>query len=400
MNWIDFSQTIEQRLDKLNLDENQIKIRGGKLNAHSLVRGVAGSGKSVLLRKRIDRIKNEHSEYKVLVLTYNRFMAGWVKDVISNSNSNISIECCTFHSWAWHALNYNYNFSESVFLEKINSCTKKYDAILIDEAQDFKDEWFLGLLKLLNPETNSLFIVYDNTQSVYGNPHRRKSDWSWTSLGIKIVGRTDILEVNYRNSPEIGLVSWDFFLPYINRAKVPISRDSAGAIIKPEFNKSRSSSVSVGLYQCYDDYKLIAQEVFHALSKYSKSSIAVMMHPKIKKNIQTEMSIALDKLGIENHAPQYSKDRNGNIITRPCVIIDSWNSLKGLEFDAVILVNIDYVNYFLNSDNEFEEFSGLYTAMTRARDHLVMLYNENNSLVEEIRTSIENTKKELTIKST
>ena len=398
MNWIDFSQTVEQRLDRLNLDENQIKIRGGKLNAHSLVRGVAGSGKSVLLRKRIDRIKSEHSEYKVLVLTYNRFMAGWVKDVISNSKSNMSIECRTFHSWAWYALDYNYNSSESVFLEKINSCTKQYDAILIDEAQDFKDEWFLGLLKLLNPDTNSLFIVYDNTQSVYGNPHRRKSDWSWTSLGIKIVGRTDILAVNYRNSPEIGLVSWDFFLPYINRAKVPISRDSAGAIIKPEFNKSRSSGVSVELYQCYD-YNLIAQEVFNALSKYSKSSIAVMMHPKIKIDIQAKISTALNALEIENHAPKYSKDRSGNIVTRPCVVIDSWNSLKGLEFDAVILVNIDYLNSFLNSDNEFEEFSGLYTAMTRAKDHLVMLYENNNSLVEEIRISIENTKKELTIAS-
>lgn len=392
MNWIDFSQTIEQRLDRVNLDDNQIKIRGGKLNAHSLVRGVAGSGKSVLLRKRIDRIKREHNEYKVLVLTYNRFMASWVKDVISNSNPNMSIECRTFHSWAWCALKYDYNSSELVFREKINSCTKKYDAILIDEAQDFKDEWFLGLLKLLNPNTNSLFIVYDNTQSVYGNPHRRKSEWSWTSLGIKIVGRTDILEVNYRNSPEIGLVSWDFFLPYINRAKVPISRDSAGAIIKPEFEQCRSSGVGVGLYQCCD-YNLIAQEVFKALSKYSKSSIAVMMHPKIKRNIQTPISTALNALGIKNHAPKDSKDRNGNIITRPCVVIDSWNSLKGLEFDAVILVNIDYVNSFLNSDNEFEEFSGLYTAMTRARDHLVMLYEENNSVVDEIRASIGNTKK-------
>ena len=398
MDWIDFSKTITQRLDRLNLDKTQIKIRGGKLDAHSLVRGVAGSGKSVLLRKRIDRIKNEHIEYNVLVLTYNRFMAGWIKDIISSSTSSeMSIKCCTFHSWAWHELKYNYKSSELDFLEKINFCKKKYDAILIDEAQDFKDEWFLGLLKLLNPDTNSLFIVYDNTQSVYGNPHRRKSDWSWTNLGIKIVGRTDILEVNYRNSPEIGFVSWDFFLPYINRAKVPISRDSAGAIIKPKFKKCRSSGVSVKLYQC-TDFNLIAKEVFKALSKHPKSSIAIMMHPKIRKNIQEKISSALNALEIKNHAPEKSENRNGNIITRPCVVIDSWNSLKGLEFDAVILVNIDYVNSFFNSDDEFEEFSGLYTAMTRARDHLVILYEDNNSLIKEIESSIENTNKELTIK--
>ena len=54
-------------------------------------------------------------------------------------------------------------------------------------------------------------MVYDNTQSVYGQSHRRKSDWSWKNLGIKIPGvRSQVFDVNYRNSPEILELAWKF----------------------------------------------------------------------------------------------------------------------------------------------------------------------------------------------
>ncbi len=42
-----------------------------------------------------------------------------------------------------------------------------YDAILIDEAQDFDEQWFKILLKVLNPQFNSLFIACDGLQGIY-----------------------------------------------------------------------------------------------------------------------------------------------------------------------------------------------------------------------------------------
>lgn len=387
MVWIDFSKTVSQRLHRVDLDQNQLKTKNSNLNNHTLVRGVAGSGKSLLIRKRIERINKETDGYKVLVLTYNRFMAGWIQALIQSSSANISIDCRTFNSWAWHTLEYDYKTPPSVFLGKAQISKKKYDAILIDEAQDFKDEWFVGLLNLLSPVTNSLFIAYDNTQSVYGNPHRRSNDWTWVKLGIKIRGRTDILDLDYRNSPEIGLTAWQFFRPYIERAKVPISRNNPGAIVEPQFKKSRSSGVNASLYLC-NDYRLLAREVAVSLKHYSESSIAIMMHPDRKNDVQSRVSLALSEQRVLHHAPASSKDRNCNVVKRPCVVVDSWNSLKGLEFDAVILVNIDYVYSFLGAADEFEQFSGLYTAMTRARDHLVMLCGVENKIVTEINHSI------------
>jgi len=392
MNWIDFSKTVTQRAYRIDLDKNQQKTKLNKLNAHTLVRGVAGSGKSLLLRKRIERIFTEANNYRILVLTYNRFMAGWIQALVPIASSNNSIDCRTFNSWAWHTLDYDYNTPASDFLQKTQLNTPKYNAILIDEAQDFKDEWFIGLMNLLDPQTNSLFVVYDNTQSVYGNPHRRRGDWSWSRLGINIVGRTDILDFNYRNSPEIGLSAWNFFLPFISRANVPISRDSPGAIIEPKFNKNRSSNVAVSLIHC-NDYNKIAKEVALSLSQYPNSSIAIMMHPDIKNQVQYKVSVALTQFGVSHHAPQKSEDRIGNIVIRPCVIVDSWNSLKGVEFDAVILINIDYVYKYINASDQFENFSGLYTAMTRARDHLVMVYEQYYPMVSDISRAIDQANK-------
>ncbi|MFX4978953.1 hypothetical protein ABTC37_19980, partial [Acinetobacter baumannii] len=42
----------------------------------------------------------------------------------------------------------------------------KYDAILIDEGQDFAQEWIQSLVKILNPETNSILFCYDPAQNI------------------------------------------------------------------------------------------------------------------------------------------------------------------------------------------------------------------------------------------
>ena len=47
--WINFEQSLNQRLNSQDLDEQQTKARNTKLEGHALVRGVAGSGKSLVL---------------------------------------------------------------------------------------------------------------------------------------------------------------------------------------------------------------------------------------------------------------------------------------------------------------------------------------------------------------
>ena len=73
----------------------------------------------------------------------------------------------------------------------------RYEAILIDEAQDFAPTWFRVLRLLLNPATAMMFMAADGAQRIY-RAH------SWRSLGLHVVGRTRILPRPYRMTYEIA----------------------------------------------------------------------------------------------------------------------------------------------------------------------------------------------------
>jgi len=399
MQWIDFQQTINQRLDREELDDEQNRAKNFNIAGHSLVRGVAGSGKSLVLRNRVERILEEKLD-SVLVLSYNRFMKGWIQSKLTKKG--LVVECDTFHRWAYHHLGYTYQYDKSEtdrqkIIELAHKSKSRYQAILVDEAQDFYDEWFRAVLTVLDDQTNSLFFVYDNTQSVYGQAHRRKSGWSWLQLGIDVRGRAQIFDINYRNSPEILELAWKFIQPALDKGGMRFDkRENSPAIdriIEPKKKLSRSSGVNPILLQMrYQEMVLeIAKQVKSALDNHSDSSIGILTHPthEHSRSLRAAISRELYRLGVENHAPTRSEHRMGNVVDRPFVIVDSWNALKGVEFDAVIIAGVDLATeQSHDGDSDFEEKAGLYTAMTRARDHLIMLYQEKTLMVELIEDAL------------
>jgi superfamily I DNA/RNA helicase len=74
----------------------------------------------------------------------------------------------------------------------------KYDAILVDEGQDFSDDMLRIVVALLNPATNHMAIALDENQNIY---QRRRS---WKELGIQAQGRVHRVTWVYRNTQEIA----------------------------------------------------------------------------------------------------------------------------------------------------------------------------------------------------
>src|SRR5689334_14732117 len=109
--WIDFKQTINQRLLREDLDKEQTKVRNMNTKGHALVRGIAGSGKSLVLRNRVEKIIDEFDN--VLILSYNRFMSGWLKSKLREKGISREVTCNTFHSWAYRNLKYDYKFDNN-----------------------------------------------------------------------------------------------------------------------------------------------------------------------------------------------------------------------------------------------------------------------------------------------
>ncbi len=57
----------------------------------------------------------------------------------------------------------------------------QYDAVLIDEGHDFKAEWLKLIVQMIHPESDSLLVLYDNAQSIYGGAKKKR--FTFSSVG-------------------------------------------------------------------------------------------------------------------------------------------------------------------------------------------------------------------------
>jgi len=147
-------------------------------NNKILVRGYAGTGKTIVaIAAAQDKVKEEKS---VLFLCYNRTLANKIRYRFNKDELNIKVT--TFHSLAREIIeevepgwwkNNQQNEEEFWSLTvpvKLDSIIKKsskiYDAIIIDEGQDFEDLWFESIFKLSHIDTS--FVVFtDKRQNIF-----------------------------------------------------------------------------------------------------------------------------------------------------------------------------------------------------------------------------------------
>ena len=195
----------------LKQENNARKIGEG----HRIIYGVAGSGKTVLLIARAKWLHERDPDSKILLLCYNVVLSVYLKHILKDYPR---INVFHFDGWLKHngiparkydPLTGNVEDDTSIgnrLLEHLKTHagdSRKYDAILVDEAQDFAPEWFSCVLEALNdPLDGDLLIVCDGNQGIY-----RINNLSWKSLGIRAQGRTIHqafdLDRNYRNTREI-----------------------------------------------------------------------------------------------------------------------------------------------------------------------------------------------------
>ena len=134
-----------------------------------LVHGSAGTGKTVLA---VESAKfHAQSGKRTLLLCFNRPLGENLQKLLSKI-PNLTVG--SFHSFAKHqvdmaSLSYD-SFDEIPYLlDEAGSLNKtSFDAIVIDEAQDFKGEWWEALLYLCEDVEQAVFHVFqDVNQDIY-----------------------------------------------------------------------------------------------------------------------------------------------------------------------------------------------------------------------------------------
>lgn len=186
-------------------------------DGHRIVYGVAGSGKTVLLMARAKLLAEDPAK-RILIVCYNRLLAQHLAVVLA---SHHRVTVTTFHRWGVRCgLDFREDEEDGAFGERLlarlrgdASLRGGYDAVLIDEAQDWPCSWFqCAKLALKEPETGDLMIVGDGNQSLY-----RKRDFSWADAGIhasgRVINRKFDLDRNYRNTAEILRSARAFAVP-------------------------------------------------------------------------------------------------------------------------------------------------------------------------------------------
>lgn len=229
-----------------------------------------------------------------------------------------------------------------------NDDIQPYDAILIDEAQDFAPVWLQVINRLLNPEHGVLFIADDPSQSIY-------RFYSWKEKGIQVTGRTRWLQVPYRNTFEIFSAAFSLIE---SDEELRRRMQEEGHLVIPDCDSSimrhGDRPQLKGLHSFEQETQFIQQQIEYLCQRgYHVNQIAVL-NPK--------------KKGVEKLRRMLNyKDLN----------IGTYYAYKGLEYEVVILSQIQDIAEAEEEEEISEKKRLFYMAMTRARERLFMTYTSS-----------------------
>jgi len=361
------------------LSENQEQICAAMFdgfNKKIAIRGLAGTGKTILLAQRaVDEI---NADKRVLILTktkpLNKFLNLLTK--ISNSRLTITwIDLFVRQTFRKYNEPYSYakknedvrehfdNYVPSMCLDIFEKYPdEKYDLILVDEAQDFQKNWYEALC-FAKKDGGQIVFFYDPFQEQIDN-----------SMIKDIEKSEDVtkypLTLNFRNTFEITDLLQKLIKKFYPEYKFTYSKPITNHGQKPEFIESKDRNDQINKV-CETIQKLVKS------GKVAPKDIAVIYDGSIRAPSKSDLSLTVEikknGLGIVN-AEEYSepylvKEKEN------CITVDSIRRFKGLEKTVIILTNLDEINR--------ENVKNLYTGLSRARAKLIIITKKE--VIEQIR---------------
>lgn len=236
-----FQTAFPQVLKVMDLKQEQLARSLG--DGHRIIHGVAGSGKTLILAYRCEHLAQVMKS--VLVLCFNVALAAKLRSLMNEKGLNHLVAVRHFHGWCGEMLrrygiprpNYN-QYPGAEYIKQLEKLvisgvengtipTGQYGAVMVDEGHDFEPEWLKIVAQMVNPETESLLVLYDDAQNLYG----KRSNFSFKSIGIKAQGRTTILKLNYRNTAQVLMLAYEFAKEVME--PTTDANDDAPLIIEP-----------------------------------------------------------------------------------------------------------------------------------------------------------------------
>lgn len=329
------------------------------LHPQALIAGCAGSGKTMLAMEKARRLANEG--FRVLFTCFNKNLAQWVRTRFQSDPNTVSerIYVSHYHGLAMEmckkagvSLQQSIEVMDpraiSIYLNetlpsKLDEASAKYnirfDAIVADEGQDFAEMWWLTLLNLLKDRDKGVFYVfYDPNQRIYGR-----------ELSLPFTKVPFTLSINCRNTDKIHEEVQRFY----QGTPQPVSRGPIG--IKPDIipipRAGEKEALRLAFAKLFTEEKIPPRNV-------------VVLTPRGLRGSELK-----EGTHIGSYTLTWGEPGPGQIQVR------SIYTYKGLESPIVILAEMDKI------ESQQRDYI-LYVALSRARDHLIILGTLPQPLVE------------------
>lgn len=361
---------------------------------HRIVYGVAGSGKTVILLARA-RLVAENRDRKVLVLCFNRALAEYFQEVFAGVTN---VTCMNFHAWgsSRNGISYRKGEDEEAYGARLfaqlsagHGDANLFDAVFVDEAQDFGKSWFAcAKLALKEPDDGDLLIVGDGVQSLY-----RRRRFSWREAGINAVGRTINtrfdLDKNYRNTREILTLAANFVAPPATSSDPETSLQAIAPNPSVAMRSGPKPALLAALNETDEITLAVGKIVAWVNSGLAPRDIAMLY----RANTQGWVGRFAKALSVSVPVNWRRQEDTANFRDEDGVFITTIHSAKGLQWRAVLIVRCDTMPFKPAlvenpADGERLERGLLYVGMTRAEEFLAFSSSSARGYACEIRNAL------------
>ncbi|MFO1286019.1 MAG: 3'-5' exonuclease [Rubrivivax sp.] len=370
---------------------------------HRVIHGAAGSGKTMILIYRAQHLAAAaRPGQPVLVLCFNRSLADRIAHQLRQRGVDERVQVRTFHSWcADMVASYQLQVPggpqvsrEERFRRLVQTVERaletgfvpggQYTALLVDEAHDFEEAWLRMAVRLVDPASNSLLVLYDDAQSIYQKARRK---FSFASVGIEARGRTSILRMNYRNTAEVLALAMQCaqgVLEGVGGANATPRDDAEIPLVQPASAGRRGPlPLLVQARDARDEAALVAERIERAHAEGRLlSDIAVLCRAR---HLMGPIQAALARRRVAVQSMNAGDFRRFDW-RQPSVKLLTMHSAKGLEFPLVFVAGLQAMP--MRGQPPEDEARLLYVAMTRATHELVLSAHGESAAVARVREAL------------
>jgi len=381
------------------LDHHQEVLARKFESGHRIISGPSGSGKTLVLVHKAACLLRYNSKIKsILFVCYNITLVNYIRRLLGEKGvpfgaGGVQVNhffelCAEIIEEPVEYENQDSDYYELVVqeaLEKAKTGRMRFDAVLVDEGQDFSDTMFKMLTGLLNPGTDSLTIALDENQNLY------QKQSSWKDLGVKARGRVHRIDYVYRNTIEISR----FADRFIGNTENGGDADSRQMSLFPNFFDFHGPQPIFRKFSNLDAIiAYTADEIVRVAADEGcpYSEIAVLYAMQRPESAEAPLPDRLkDELAargiMSKWASQNYRSKRTYDVTTNSVTISTIHSAKGMDFSCVFLLSLDYLEPKGWTDEQINKL--VYVGLTRARYQLYIPYIHKTLLINKLLQCIE-----------